>query len=197
VASSSTTSRARTGPPLPARIGYSRDGKRGTLQIEYGLLTDPLGRPIAVEVVPGNTGDPATVPAAVEKLRVRFGLAEVVLVGDRGMLTSTQIETSAHRGSITALRGPAIARSRGGRPARRSTSAIAESSLDPGAAARRLPQSSAAERAKRGLLAATGPRPIAAVRRGTPAGAAIGPRQRVIDRHKMAKHFASTSPTIA
>jgi len=93
-----------------ARLGYSRDGKRGTLQIEYGLITDPEGRPIAVEVVPGNTGDPATVPAAVEKLQLRFGLERVVLVGDRGMLTSAQIETLRVRGLdwISALRGPAI-----------------------------------------------------------------------------------------
>ncbi len=93
-----------------AKLGYSRDGKRGTLQIEYGLITDPEGRPIAVEVVPGNTGDPATVPAAVEKLRVRFGLTDVVLVGDRGMLTGAQIDTLRAVGLdwISALRGPAI-----------------------------------------------------------------------------------------
>jgi len=93
-----------------AHLGYSRDGKKGTLQIEYGLLTDPAGRPVAVEVFPGNTGDPATVPAALEKLRVRFGLERVVLVGDRGMLTSARIETLRAAGLdwISALRGPAI-----------------------------------------------------------------------------------------
>ena len=93
-----------------AKLGYSRDGKKGTLQIEYGLLTDPAGRPVAVEVFPGNTGDPATVPATLETLRVRFGLERVVLVGDRGMLTSARIETLRAAGLdwISALRGPAI-----------------------------------------------------------------------------------------
>ena len=93
-----------------AKLGYSRDGKKGTLQIEYGLLTDPEGRPVAVAVVPGNTGDPATVPATVETLRTRFGLERIVLVGDRGMLTSARIETVRAAGFdwISALRGPAI-----------------------------------------------------------------------------------------
>ena len=93
-----------------AHLGYSRDGRKGTLQIEYGLLTDPAGRPVAVEVFPGNTGDPATVPATLEKLRVRFGLERIVLVGDRGMLTSARIETLRAAGLdwISALRGPAI-----------------------------------------------------------------------------------------
>jgi hypothetical protein len=94
-----------------AQLGYSRDGKRGTLQIEYGLITDAEGRPIAVEVVPGNTGDPATVATQVEKLKDRFGLQEVVLVGDRGMLTQARIDTLKERGGIgwiSALRSPAI-----------------------------------------------------------------------------------------
>jgi len=93
-----------------ARHGHSRDGRPGTLQVEYGLVTDEGGRPIAVEVVPGDTADPATVPAAVTKLRDRFGLAEVVLVGDRGMLTSARIEglRAAGLGWISSLRAPAI-----------------------------------------------------------------------------------------
>jgi len=93
-----------------ARIGYSRDGRPGTLQIEYGLVTDRDGRPIAVEVVPGNTGDPATVGATIETLKDRFGLANVVLVGDRGMLTSARIEALRTAGLdwISSLRGPAI-----------------------------------------------------------------------------------------
>ena len=73
--------------PLAAR-GYSRDGKKGKLQIEYGLLTDPAGRPVAVRVFSGNTADPAAFVEAVEIVRERFGLAELVLVGDRGMTTS-------------------------------------------------------------------------------------------------------------
>ena len=93
-----------------AHLGYSRDGKKGTLQIEYGLLTDADGRPVAVAVVRGNTGDPATVPATVETLRTRFGLERLVLVGDRGMLTSARIEGLREQGLdwISALRGPAI-----------------------------------------------------------------------------------------
>jgi hypothetical protein len=93
-----------------AKRGYSRDGRSGTLQIEYGLVTDAEGRPVAVEVVPGDTADPATVPTLIETLKGRFGLAEVVLVGDRGMLTSARIEglRAAGLGWISSLRAPAI-----------------------------------------------------------------------------------------
>ena len=94
-----------------AQLGHSRDGKRGTLQIEYGLITDAEGRPVAVEVVPGNTGDPATVATQVEKLKARFGLHDIVLVGDRGMLTQARIDMLKERGGIgwvSALRSPAI-----------------------------------------------------------------------------------------
>ena len=96
--------------PLAQR-GYSRDGKRGTLQIEYGLVTDSEGRPIAVEVVPGNTGDPTTVAAQVKKLKDRFHLEDVVLVGDRGMLTQARIDDIRKRDGIawiSALRSPQI-----------------------------------------------------------------------------------------
>jgi hypothetical protein len=103
--------------PLAAR-GYSRDGKKGTLQIEYGLLTDPAGRPVAVRVFPGNTGDPAAFTGIVQVLRDKFGLAKMVMVGDRGMITSAriaalnQLEDKTARpdpyGWITALRAPAI-----------------------------------------------------------------------------------------
>jgi len=93
-----------------AKIGYSRDGKKGTLQIEYGLISDQEGRPVAVEVVEGNTSDPATVPGAVRKLKDRFGLREVVLVGDRGMLTSARIEALKQDGLgwVSSLRSPQI-----------------------------------------------------------------------------------------
>jgi hypothetical protein len=103
--------------PLAAR-GYSRDGKKGKLQIEYGLLTDPEGRPAAVRVFPGNTGDPAAFTAIADVVRTKFGLAKMVMVGDRGMITSAriralnQLEDGAQRpdpyGWITALRAPAI-----------------------------------------------------------------------------------------
>jgi len=94
-----------------ARLGHNRDGKKGLPIIVYGLLTDSEGRPVAVDVYPGNTGDPTTVPDQVEKLRQRFGLSRVVLVGDRGMLTEAQIgKLKQHPGLgwISALRGPAI-----------------------------------------------------------------------------------------
>ncbi len=97
--------------PLAAR-GYSRDGKKGKLQIEYGLLTDPEGRPVAVRVFPGNTGDPGAFTAIVDVVRDKFGLAKMVMVGDRGMITSARIDaltqTDADYEWITALRAPAI-----------------------------------------------------------------------------------------
>ena len=77
--------------PLAA-LGYSRDGKKGKLQIEYGLLTDPAGRPVAVQVFPGNTGDPAAFTAIADVVRKKFGLQEMVMVGDRGMITSARIQ---------------------------------------------------------------------------------------------------------
>jgi transposase len=73
------------------KLGHSRDGKSGKLQIVFGLLTNAAGCPVAVEIFAGNTGDPMTVAAQVNKLRERFSLSEVVLVGDRGMLTSARI----------------------------------------------------------------------------------------------------------
>jgi len=94
-----------------AQWGYNRDGKDGTLCIVYGVLTDGQGRPVAVEVYPGNTGDPTTVPDQVQKLREQFGLQRVVLVGDRGMLTQTQInrlKEYPQLGWISALRSESI-----------------------------------------------------------------------------------------
>ena len=95
-----------------ARLGHSRDGKRDKLQIVFGLLTDGEGCPVAVEVFEGNTGDPKTLPAQIHKVRHRFGLSRVVLVGDRGMITSARIEEDLKKAPgiewITALRGPAI-----------------------------------------------------------------------------------------
>jgi transposase len=98
---------------LLARHGHNRDKKKGKRIIVYGVMTDSEGRPVAVDVYPGNTGDPATVPDQVEKLRVKFGLSRIVLVGDRGMLTQTQIEHLREHpgiGWISALRSPAIRR---------------------------------------------------------------------------------------
>src|SRR3954470_14470548 len=96
-----------------ARFGHDRDGKTGCPVIVYGMLTDADGRPVAVRVYPGNTGDPKTVPDRVEALTKRFGLSRVVLVGDRGMLTQTQIDVlKGHPGlgGIPALRSGSIRR---------------------------------------------------------------------------------------
>jgi len=115
--------------PLAAR-GYSRDGRKGKLQIEYGLLTDPEGRPVAVRVFPGSTGDPAAFTEIVDVVRARFGLRDMVMVGDRGMITSARIGALNQAGDgtarpdpyrwITALRAPAIRKTHG---RRRATSA--------------------------------------------------------------------------
>jgi hypothetical protein len=98
--------------PLAAR-GYSRDGKKGKPQIEYGILTDPHGRPVAVRVFAGNTADPTAFVQIVKVVREKFGLDRLVMVGDRGMITSARIDALREHpnntlGRITALRAPAI-----------------------------------------------------------------------------------------
>ncbi len=96
--------------PLAAR-GYSRDHKAGKAQIEYGLMTDGDGRPVAVEVFAGNTADPTAFIAAVAKVKDRFGLSGVVMVGDRGMITQARINAIRELGGldwVSALRAPAI-----------------------------------------------------------------------------------------
>ncbi len=108
------TSSSYEGKTCPlARFGHDRDGKTGCPIIVHGALTDADGRPVAVQVYPGNTGDPKTVPDQVEALTKRFGLSRVVLVGDRGMLTQTQIDVLKKHpglGWISALRSGAIRR---------------------------------------------------------------------------------------
>jgi transposase len=92
-------------------FGYSRDRRRGSLQIIYGLLCDAAGRPIAIEVFPGGVHDDKTLPAQIEKLRVRFGLARLVLVIDRGMVTKANLDALAAEqgvGWITALKAPQL-----------------------------------------------------------------------------------------
>ena len=95
-----------------ARRGHSRDGKKGTLQIVFGLLCTAAGCPLAVEVFEGSTSDPKTVAAQVDKIRNRFGLRRVVLVGDRGMLTGARIREDLQGIDglrwITTLRAPTI-----------------------------------------------------------------------------------------
>src|SRR6266536_230744 len=94
-----------------AKPGHSRDGKRGKPQIEYGIIADPQGRPVGVEVLAGNTGDPTSFTAAVATVRERFGLHEVTFVGDRGMITTARITALRKLPGaswITALRAPQI-----------------------------------------------------------------------------------------
>ncbi len=93
-----------------AKLGYSRDQKRGSLQIIYGLLCDKPGRPVAVEVFSGELHDDKTLPSQIEKLKSRFGLSRVVVVSDRGMVTKANLELlqAADAGWITALKAPQI-----------------------------------------------------------------------------------------
>ena len=94
-----------------ARLGYPRDGVKGRLQVVYGMLTNRDGVPVATEVFEGNTADPATVAAQVAKVRERFGLRNVVMVGDRGMLTRARIDADVSPAGfqwVTALRAPTI-----------------------------------------------------------------------------------------
>ncbi len=96
-----------------ARHGYSRDHRPDRAQIVFGLVTDERGCPVAVEAFSGNTADPATLETQVDKMRTRFGLADIVLVGDRGMLTSARIERLKELGGIgwvSCLRAPALRR---------------------------------------------------------------------------------------
>ena len=94
-----------------AQLGYNRDGKKGKLQIVYGLLCAPDGCPVAIEVFEGSTGDPRTLAVQIDKVKKRFALAHVVVVGDRGMITQARIDAEiapAGLDWITALRAPAI-----------------------------------------------------------------------------------------
>src|ERR1700757_1336473 len=106
---SSTYFEGRTCPL--GQYGYNRDGKKGKLQIVFGLLCDRQGRPVAIEVFEGNVGDPSTLQNQVAKLKERFALERVVLVGDRGMITEARLEQTikpAGLDFLTALRAPAI-----------------------------------------------------------------------------------------
>ena len=96
-----------------AAFGHSRDGKRGRRQVEYGLLTDPQGRPVAVEVFAGNTSDPVSFKTAITRVRDDFGIKNLIMVGDRGMITGTRIDDLRKLDGmswITALKAPAIAK---------------------------------------------------------------------------------------
>jgi hypothetical protein len=190
---------------LAAR-GYSRDGKAGRAQIEYGLMTDTSGRPISVEVFAGNTADPTAFVSAAQIVRTRFGLGRVVMVGDRGMITSARIEAIRALGGlgwITSLRAPAIRALAEGGALQLSLfdeTNLAEITDHPDYPGERLVAcrnpALAAERSRKRheLLAATEAllEPIAAaVAAGRLVGAdKVGLRVgKVINRHKMAKHF--------
>ncbi len=94
-----------------ARRGYSRDGRRGTLQVNYGLMTDDRGCPVAVTVHEGNTADPTTLMPEITRIKDEFGIAQFVMVGDRGMISSAAIATLREHGGIdwiTALKSTSI-----------------------------------------------------------------------------------------
>jgi hypothetical protein len=194
-----------------ARRGYSRDGRAGSLQAEFGVLTSADGWPVAVEVFAGNTADSETVVEQVEKVRTRFGITEVVWVSDRGMLTERQVERLrgvAGMSWITALRAPAI---RGlVEQGAIQLSLFDEPNLaeieDPRHPGERLVlchnpyQAAKRARTPAEMLAATETalaqvarmveRCAAGGRNGLRGAAAIGERVgRGINRHKMAKHF--------
>ncbi len=189
-----------------AASGYSRDGKRGKAQIEYGLLSDPEGRPVAVRVFAGNTGDPKTFPRAVDAVRGTFGLRQMIMVGDRGMITSARIKdlkTLEGMAWVTCLRGPAIKKLMAdGGPLQLSLSGeqdLAEISSPDYPGERLIACRNpflAAERARKreDLLAATED-DLAKIAAQVRAGrlkdpAAIGLRAgKVLDKRKMAKHI--------
>src|ERR1035437_4192484 len=94
-----------------AKLGYSRDGKRGTLQVNYGLLTDERGCPVAISVHEGNTSDSTTFMPQVTRLREKFGIRRMVMVGDRGMISQKSIDEMSQDADvawITALRSSSI-----------------------------------------------------------------------------------------
>jgi hypothetical protein len=194
--------------PLGSR-GYSRDGKKGKVQIEYGLLTDPEGRPVAIRVFEGNTGDPAAFTEIAGVVKSTFGLMRMVMVGDRGMITSARIEALRELDGdyawITALRAPAIKKLMADGPLQ--LSLFDEQDLaeitSPDFPGERLiacrNPALAAERARKreDLLAATGKLlapVIARVAAGKLHGAAeIGKKAgEILNKYKMAKHLDVT-----
>jgi transposase len=197
-----------------ARRGHSRDGKPGKLQIEFGLLTNPEGIPVAIEVFAGNTGDPTTFQTQVQKVKDRFGVGDVIWVADRGMLTSAQVEqlqTVVGARWVTALRSSAIRQLVAADSIQLSlfdTQNLAEVT-DPRYPGERLIvchnpllaehrahkreamlQATEKELAKVAAMAARG---AAGGRAGLRGAAAIGERVgRVVNKYDMAKHFTRT-----
>jgi DDE family transposase len=191
-----------------ARFGHSRDHRQDKPQIVYGLLCDREGCPVAIQVFDGNTADPSTLADQVAKLKERFGLERVVLVGDRGMITSARIAADLKPAGldwISALRAPAIQALVEGGPLQLSLFderdlAEIESPDYPGErlVACRNPLLAAQRRRKREALLAASERVLARIQ--TAVGRKRGPRRgaaeiglavgAVIDQYKMAKHFA-------
>ncbi len=194
-----------------ARRGHSRDGKKGTLQIVFGLLCTAEGCPVAVEVFEGSTSDPKTVASQVDKLRTRFGLQRVVLVGDRGMLTAARIREDLQGVDglrwVTTLRAPTIRKLVAAgtvTPSLFDERDLAEVSSEEFPAERlivcRNPLLAAERQRKRRELLAATEKDLALIatatrRKGRPlqGAAAIGIRVgKVINRYKVAKHFVTT-----
>ena len=188
-----------------AKIGYSRDGKPGTLQVNYGLLTDSRGCPVAVSVFEGNTADPKTLLPQVEKVRNGFGVASLIMVGDRGMISNVQIEAMrAMEGVdwITALKSGAIARlANAGQlqldlfDERNLISLTSEDYPGERLVACRNPELARLRAAKRKDLIAATARELEKIA-GMVAGGSLSGRDRigvrvgkVIGKYKMAKHF--------
>lgn len=193
-----------------ARLGYNRDGKQGKLQIVYGLLCAADGCPVAIEVFAGDVADPKTLGTQIDKLKQRFDLTHVVLVGDRGLITQARIEADLKPGGldwISALRGPAIKALVDGGALQlslfdeRDMAAITA----PEFPSERLivcrnPDLARERRRKREALLAATERDLAALaaavarrRRPLRGATAIGLKVgAVLDRHKMAKHFELT-----
>ena len=196
-----------TGSHCPlAKRGYSRDGKKGLPQIEYGLLTDPAGCPVAVRVFPGNTADPTAFTAAVTAVQDTFKLSNMVLVGDRGMITTARITAMKTGGAldwVTALRAPQIA------ALAADTGPLQMSLFDeqnfaefrhPDYPAERLvgcrnPALADLRRHKRSALLAATETQLAPILAAVQAGRLVGADKiglrigKVLGRHKMAKHF--------
>ena len=193
-----------------ARFGYSRDHRRDRAQIVYGLLCNRDGLPVAVEVFPGDTGDPATLGEQVAKLRTRFRLARVVIVGDRGMITNARIRDELKPAGfdwISCLRAPAIQQlAAEGGPLQlslfddRDMAEISAPAQFPGERliVCRNPLLADERARKRGELLAATERALSrvearvrrkrvGVRTAAEIGVAIGAE---LDRHKMAKHFS-------
>ena len=148
-----------------ARRGYNRDGKKGKLQIVYGLLCAADGCPVAIEVFDGNTADPATLASQISKLKQRFGVSHMVLVGDRDMAAITSPDFPGER--LIVCRNPDLARERG---------------------RKRQDLLTATERDLSAIAAATG-RKRQPLRGAADIGIKVGA---VLDQHKMAKHFDLT-----